>query len=418
MPRPATAPTSNQIRESMTACLHEMITQLTFCIAVERDRELQRAMRGVADCAESAPLCVMPSPSRAWLLLQQDRPVHLVDDVPDGARRLAMHEMQAGHDLWRQIFAASARVRADERAWKLLSPIFSAGASSTADEIARLLKWAPIIEMFAYQCFTYASILVDGMRRKLLTASMSANDRDGLLVEYWTTLHTMGHLLTIASSPAARPWLAEMASSFTWKEWTPSFVLSRERTLWLMAAAAKSTLAFGETVLDRYLNKLSRSDHPVKSFDALLGLVVIGLDRPDISRAIVTEIEAVSALKVEDRSQSSFVELMCTCAVDTLLEPQAADKRFDRWTQDASKSKLAHPKLLGLDALRLDSSEITPEGQLLRLIALPSIIRSPLGGYYPRQSNPALLISPRDISLILERAWAAASSHYGSRILH
>jgi hypothetical protein len=418
MPRPATAPTSNQIRESMTACLHEMITRLTFCIAVERDRELQRAMRGVADCAESAPLCVMPSPSRAWLLLQQDRPVHLVDDVPDGARRLAMHEMQAGHDLWRQIFAASARVRADERAWKLLSPIFSAGASSTADEIARLLKWAPIIEMFAYQCFTYASILVDGMRRKLLTASMSANDRDGLLVEYWTTLHTMGHLLTIASSPAARPWLAEMASSFTWKEWTPSFVLSRERTLWLMAAAAKSTLAFGETVLDRYLNKLSRSDHPVKSFDALLGLVVIGLDRPDISRAIVTEIEAVSALKVEDRSQSSFVELMCTCAVDTLLEPQAADKRFDRWTQDASKSKLAHPKLLGLDALRLDSSEITPEGQLLRLIALPSIIRSPLGGYYPRQSNPALLISPRDISLILERAWAAASSHYGSRILH
>jgi hypothetical protein len=418
MPRPATAPTSNQIRESMTACLHVMITRLTFCIAVERDRELQRAMRGVADCAESAPLCVMPSPSRAWLLLQQDRPVHLVDDVPDGARRLAMHEMQAGHDLWRQIFAASARVRADERAWKLLSPIFSAGASSTADEIARLLKWAPIIEMFAYQCFTYASILVDGMRRKLLTASMSANDRDGLLVEYWTTLHTMGHLLTIASSPAARPWLAEMASSFTWKEWTPSFVLSRERTLWLMAAAAKSTLAFGETVLDRYLNKLSRSDHPVKSFDALLGLVVIGLDRPDISRAIVTEIEAVSALKVEDRSQSSFVELMCTCAVDTLLEPQAADKRFDRWTQDASKSKLAHPKLLGLDALRLDSSEITPEGQLLRLIALPSIIRSPLGGYYPRQSNPALLISPRDISLILERAWAAASSHYGSRILH
>jgi hypothetical protein len=418
MPRPATAPTSNQIRESMTACLHEMITRLTFCIAVERDRELQRAMRGVADCAESAPLCVMPSPSRAWLLLQQDRPVHLVDDVPDGARRLAMHEMQAGHDLWRQIFAASARVRADERAWKLLSPIFSAGASSTADEMARLLKWAPIIEMFAYQCFTYASILVDGMRRKLLTASMSANDRDGLLVEYWTTLHTMGHLLTIASSPAARPWLAEMASSFTWKEWTPSFVLSRERTLWLMAAAAKSTLAFGETVLDRYLNKLSRSDHPVKSFDALLGLVVIGLDRPDISRAIVTEIEAVGALKVEDRSQSSFVELMCTCAVDTLLEPQAADKRFDRWTQDASKSKLAHPKLLGLDALRLDSSEITPEGQLLRLIALPSIIRSPLGGYYPRQSNPALLISPRDISLILERAWAAASSHYGSRILH
>jgi hypothetical protein len=185
-----------------------------------------------------------------------------------------------------------------------------------------------------------------------------------------------------------------------------------------MAAAAKSALAFGETVLDRYLNKLSRSDHPIKSFDALLGLVAIGLDRPDISRAIVTEIEAVGALRVEDRSQPGFVELMWNCAIETLLEPQAAEKFFDRWTRDASRSKLAHPKLLGLDALRLDSSEITPEGQLLGLIALPSIIRSPLGGYYPRQRNPALLISPRDISLILERAWAAASTDYGSRILH
>jgi hypothetical protein len=417
-PRPATVATSNQTRERMTACLHEMITRLTFCLAVERDRELQRAMRSVADCTESTPLYVMPSPSRAWLLLQQDRPVRLVDEVPDGARRLAMHEMQAGHNLWKEIFVASARVRADERAWKLLSPIFSAGASPTANEIARLLKWAPIIEMFAYQCFTTASMLVNGMRGKLLTASMSAADRDGMLVEYWTTLHTMGHLLTIASSPAARPWLADMASSFTWKEWTPSFVLSRERTLWLMAAAAKSALAFGETVLDRYLNKLSRSDHPIKSFDALLGLVAIGLDRPDISRAIVTEIEAVGALSVEDRSQSDFVKLMTNCAIETLLEPQAAEKLFDRWTRDSSKSKLAHPKLLGLDALRLDSSEITPEGQLLGLVALPSIIRSPLGGYYPRHSNPALLISPRDISLILERAWATASSDYGSRILH
>jgi len=100
-----------------------------------------------------------------------------------------------------------------------------------------------------------------------------------------------------------------------------------------------------------------------------------------------------------------------------LREPDAAERLFNRWTRDAATSKLAHPKLLGLDALRLDSTEITPEGRLLGLIALPSITRLPLGEYYPRQSN-SLLIRPRDISLILERAWAAASSGYGPRILH
>jgi enoyl-CoA hydratase/carnithine racemase len=67
---------------------------------------------------------------------------------------------------------------------------------------------------------------------------------------------------------------------------------------------------------------------------------------------------------------------------------------------------------------RLDSAEIIPEGGVLGLIALPSIIRSPLGEYYPRHGSPALLIRPRDISLILERAWAAASSDYGPRTLH
>jgi hypothetical protein len=417
MLRHATVSASDETHERMTAYLDEMVTRLAFCLAVERDPELQRAMRRVADCAESAPLYVMPSPSRAWLLLEENRPVRLVDDVPDGVRRLAMNELEAGHDLWREVFAATARVRADERAWKLLSPIFNAGASPTSNQIAKLLKWAPVLELLAYQCFTTASMLVDRVRRRLLTVPLSDTDREGMLVDYWTTLHTMGHLLTIASSPAARPWLAEMASAFTWREWTPSFVLSRERTLWLMAAAAKSAVAFGEPVLDRYLSKLSSSDHPIKGFDALLGLVAIGLDRPDIASAVVAEIEAIGASKVEDRSRPGFIGPMLNSAIETLREPQAAEKLFKRSTRDAATSKLAHPKLLGLDALRLDSTEITPEGRLLGLIALPSIIRLPLGEYYPRQSN-SLLIRPRDISLILERAWAAASSDYGPRILH
>ena len=60
-----------------------------------------------------------------------------------------------------EVFAATARVGADERAWKLLAPIFNAGASPTANQIAKLLKWAPVLEMLAYECFTTASMLVD-----------------------------------------------------------------------------------------------------------------------------------------------------------------------------------------------------------------------------------------------------------------
>ena len=100
-----------------------------------------------------------------------------------------------------------------------------------------------------------------------------------------------------------------------------------------------------------YLRKLSRSDHPLKSFDALLGLVAIGLDRPDAARGITTEIEFIGVSKVRDRSWINLLDPMFRSAIETLKEPHLAEKRFDRLTCAAAAVKLAHPKLLGFDAL-------------------------------------------------------------------
>ena len=96
-----------------------------------------------------------------------------------------------------------------------------------------------------------------------------------------------------------------------------------------------------------YLRNLSRSDHPLKSFDALLRLVAIGLDRPDTARAITTEIELIS--KVRNRSWINLLDPMFRSAIETLKEPHLAEKRFDRLTRAAAAVELAHPKLLGLD---------------------------------------------------------------------
>jgi hypothetical protein len=48
-----TASASDEAREGITAYLDEMITRPGFCLAVERDRALQRAMRGVILRGES-----------------------------------------------------------------------------------------------------------------------------------------------------------------------------------------------------------------------------------------------------------------------------------------------------------------------------------------------------------------------------
>ena len=179
-----------------------------------------------------------------------------------------------------------------QEVWDFIKYARDHGIPLTGPRIAEITSWAPVIEVVAYQYFTNAGILLDNIRRPILADGVSSADRDSRLIGYWSVLHTMGHLLTVASSTGARPWLTQMAMSFEWRTWSPTFTLSRERTLWLMAAAVKSAVTFGEAVVEKYLKKLSASDHPVKSFDALAGLVAIGLDQPNSSGHILTELLA------------------------------------------------------------------------------------------------------------------------------
>ncbi|MGA7810281.1 hypothetical protein [Bradyrhizobium sp.] len=90
-----------------------------------------------------------------------------------------------------------------------------------------------------------------------------------------------------------------MAKSFTWINWTPTFPFARERTAWL--AAARSAIAFGAEVVDRYGDVLGRATHITQLFDVLVGLTAIGLSegsvRDRIAGLIADERDAVSAAR-------------------------------------------------------------------------------------------------------------------------
>jgi hypothetical protein len=75
--------------------------------------------------------------------------------------------------------------------------------------------------------------------------------------------------------------------------WTPILLLLRERTVWLAVCAPRSAVAFGEPVIGQYLATLSKAQHPMKVFDALLGLVAIALDRKALARTILSEIRSL-----------------------------------------------------------------------------------------------------------------------------
>src|SRR5260370_27122219 len=90
-------------------------------------------------------------------------------------------------------------------------------------------------------------------------------------------MDVMAHLVFHASEPGAGSWLGEMARQFHWNSWTPSFPFLRERTMWLATCAARSAIAFGTSVLDRYVGVLAAAAHATKVFDAPFGLTALAL---------------------------------------------------------------------------------------------------------------------------------------------
>ena len=400
------------VRTQLADDVQELVARLAFCVAAERDRAFQQRLRGAAGVGKDQPLLVRPPASQAWLMLSSRPQVAVLRDAPEGTRRLIIDEMVGpSAALQREIIAATWQPGVEAEAVGLLNPLFDSEVLPSREQISRLLRWAPIIEHVAYRYFTHASMFVDQLRAPLLTllTDEPSADRTTALLGYWRCLHTMGHTLTIASTAGAGTWLSEMAASFTWESWTPTFVLVRERTLWLMIAAAKSAVAFGEGVIDKYLAGLARADHPLKSFDALLGLVAIGLDRGDLTRSLVAELEALKAsLPRDDPAGSDRVGLMFNTAIATLRAPEVSEQRFAQLEGSAAGRRVRRAgEILEWDALRRDPTDFLPSGGIAGLLALPTIVRSGLAGGYPQgqRTGRGFMLAAREINDILKRAW-------------
>jgi hypothetical protein len=411
------------VRVQLADDVQELLARVAFCVAAERDGAFQQRLRSAAGVSKDEPLLVRPPASRAWLMLTSTRPLPVLRDAPEGTRRLVIDEMVAlSAGLQRDITAAIWQPGVEAEAVSLLNPLFDAELLPSREQISRLLRWAPIVEHVAYRYFTHACMFVDQLRAPLLAViDEPSPDRETALLGYWRCLHTMGHTLTIASSAGAGPWLSGMAASFTWENWTPTFVLLRERTLWLMVAAAKSAVAFGEGVTDKYLAKLAHSDHPMKSFDALVGLVAIGLAHEGLTRSLVAELKALKISLPRDRPPGSDqVRLMFDTAIATLQAPEVSERRFaelDRYA--GGRQHRGAAELLGLDALRRDPTDFLSTGDVVGLIALPRIVRSELADGYPQGQRTArgFILAPHEINEILKRAWVPNSSADQERTL-
>ena len=251
-----------------------------------------------------------------------------------------------------------------------------------------LQSWAPVLEQHAYKSAAAMAASLDLMRPQLVSGHDDQRPlQTALLNEYWRRAHVMAQLSLLVADGEAATWLAGMADQFAWINWTPTFPLLRERTIWLAACAAKSAAAFGEAVVSKYLVRLQRTRYPFKAFDALFGLTAIALTSSDGALRSRPELRhlrnSVHSLTVSGVEYMTLALRRCHWSDPRRHVPEtAAAGRPHPWMEEQSPLGLATEQAL-VWLIRRPSQK----RPYLRFVALPTILATPEEQFNPDQSR-------------------------------
>jgi hypothetical protein len=275
--------------------------------------------------------------------------------------------------------------------------------------MGKMLEWAPVIEHEAYGAGFAAMTLLDEMRPQVL-ASL-ATTHDAIIFRYWRLVHSLANLTMVAADRGARPWLSHMADEFVWADWTPTYPLVRERSVWLAACAARSAAAFGEPVIEKYLSALRNARHPVKVFDALFGLVAIGIAEGGAAKSIRGELRSLwKAIDEEasfhgDHIRAAYEDAIVTLAGESFSEQRSVLESVGlKW-----RSKSEHG-LATRGALRRDPVRFYTGGHTLGFAILRTVFETAPRDFYPlgHIAETQRLGTTRDAVRAVQQAWNAA----------
>lgn len=370
-------------------------------LGLERDRGLQAGLGQLGAPEGRAGLLLELTPTWGVIEITADRGV--VAQRGRGGAATTLESLYAEHD---QLGAALKRAQASamSAAFGVVRPFFTPDRFPTRREFLALQRWAPLIEKPAYKIAARCVTLLEDTRRYALGAQGSSRPAKPLN-SYFGVLHAMGHLTLLASSSEAQDWLGDMAHTFTWVNWTPSFALVRERTAWLAAAAARSAAAFGPAVAPHYLQALEDARHPTKVFDALLGLVAIACAHDEAFGPVEEGI-------VRRRRDSKQLEMPGQRFAD--LAYQSARSSLNAWRRgqhipadtgpDPEGAVESDPDLATRQALWIDPTDAGPDGNMFGIAMLPTVLSVSAEHHYPVRSFKV----PQQSLMreILRRAWA------------
>lgn len=399
----------------------EIARVLAVALAIGADRGLNEQLRGLAGVEAGSAFAVSQPDQDVWLTVQADRVV-AGRHRPDGVALVEREALRAnGHAIARAMSAALAQSTALADAARLIRPLLGPAEAPSRREFMALLPWTPALEQVAYKTAASIAVTLDLLRAYIVpTLHAGGRVEPRLLRQYWQRMHAAAQFLLLASDRAAGPWLGEMARQFDWVNWTPTFTLTRERTTWLAACAARSAAAFGEPVVQRYLGRLDAAPHPFKVFDALFGLTAIALGSPPLAPAIAAEVRLMQRLaEARGALLSSYVRQAYADAI-AVIEGTAVWAGSDAPEIEALGWRDGDAGLTTATALRTDPAIVTPSGHLLAFVVLPVVLATPLAHFNPRRAtgSRARQSTPLDVVAEVVRGSWSPSSSKTTRVIH
>ncbi|MEX3969640.1 hypothetical protein [Paraburkholderia caribensis] len=260
-----------------------IVERVAIGMALECDRRLAREMtdRVVLPTGEPVQVLSVDEMGPALVFDVDFRFLYATSSYPEGATRPRFTLQNLRQHVLADMQAAIANSGALLQAGNLVRQVVDNPVSVTREEFAQLFRWRHLFVISAYRWLTVASMEMDSKRETYKHAVKQKSLRSAhLLAEYHSRLDTMKIMMALACTAPQSDWLLDMANTFTWVTCTPSFVLTRERSMTgaLQAAAAASWYGLG--VVDQYHERLANAATPISALDSTLALTALSLRFP------------------------------------------------------------------------------------------------------------------------------------------
>jgi hypothetical protein len=365
---------SGEISERMRLAASSIIEQIAIGLAFDRDIELSIKL-GISSFIpdKSGYLAVFMGNKGPTILVNEDGVcATAIEKLSSFGRHPEIH---LPNTEWSRatLRASISRTGSLQDAKAMVEEVLFSSTGISREAIVRLRQWKDLFAANAYRWVTLASMLLEVDRSEIKRTIKLGGVRQRFVVtEYVNLVSAMGAMTCLACAGPDNSWLAEIALELPWTTWSPSLVLSRERSFLGALQGAAAAAAFGPQMIDGYFQRLARVDSPLLIFDAVLGLVSIANRYKEFAGAVMENLSnELEARNTRSMEMAQMLKALTRSAQMVIETPDIASRFLNEWINNEVNST---------DAVQDDWRK---EDKLLAMIGSGIDSTRSIGGLFP-----------------------------------